>query len=115
MMYAPHARAVDIALAALCGALGAIACEKTHADIGVRGVLVPQTLHGCIVEVGEMLIVFHGVLDAHRAAAIDVLDEILDELRDLLTVADGVDDRDALRGREVVRRSGEPRERDVGP
>ena len=77
--------------------------------------LAPQTLHGGVVEAGEMLIVFHRVLDAHRSAAIDIFDEVLDELRDLLTVTDGVDDRDAPRGREVVWRSDESRERDVGP
>jgi len=112
-MDAPDARAVEIAFAALRRALGAVAGEKADADVGVGRMGLPQPLHGRIVEARKVLIVFDGVLDAHRPAAIDVFDEVLHEFRDPLVVADRIDDRDAPGRREIVRRRSDPREREM--
>ena len=112
-MNAPDARAVEIAFAAFRRALGAVAGEKADADVGVGRMGLPQPLHGRIVEARKVLIVFDGVLDAHRPAAIDVFDKVLHEFRDPLVVADRVDDRDAPGRREIVRRRSDPREREM--
>ena len=77
--------------------------------------IVPKPLQRPIVERGEMLIVLHGIFDAQRSATVDVLDEVLDEAADFLTVADCIDHRHALHGREIVRRGNHPRECDIGP
>ena len=60
----------------------------------------------------HVMIVLDRVDDAQDAGARDEIDEVLDEAFDLVAVADRVDDGQALRGREIVRRRHRAHERD---
>ena len=105
-----HAPAVGIVLAPLGGALDAAASEDVHAEVGVGGMVAAYARD----RGGVVGVVVDRVRDPQRAGARDVVDEALDEGVDLVAVADGVDDGDALRRREVVRggdaaREGDPR------
>ena len=103
-----HAPAVDVVLAPLGGPLGAAAGEDVHAEVGVGGMVAAHARD----RGGVVRVVVDRVRDPQRAGARDVVDEALDEGVDLVAVADGVDDGDALRRREIVRGGDAARERD---